>query len=87
MLYQLPNGLTIEMSTSDYLSMSDAELDSLMGYSNISKGINDPMYGSATRNPGAIDPEDPTYSEYYIQDVPDEEKLRDRDYDIDRDDE
>ena len=87
MLYQLPNGLTVEMSTSDYLSLSDAELDSLMGYSNISKGINDPMYGSATRTKGTVDGEDPNYSEYYIQDVPSDEKLKDRDYDIDRDDE
>ena len=83
MLYQLPNGTTIEISTSDYFALSDEELLSLQAFPNIAQGIQDPMHGSALRGPQKYDDIDPTYSEYDIQDVPLEERRKDQDYEGD----
>ena len=51
MLYQLPDGRTVEISVYDYLELSDEELKGLMGYQNIGVVITNPMYGSAIRKP------------------------------------
>jgi hypothetical protein len=45
MLYQLPNGKTIEMSTEKYLDMSDDELKYLEAY-NQGDSIDNPFFGS-----------------------------------------
>jgi hypothetical protein len=87
MLYQLKNGNTINISTSDFLSMTEAELDALEGMPQLGQGIQDPMHGSAIRGTIRHDDVDPTYSEYNIQDVPLEERLRDQDVDRAYDDE
>jgi len=82
MLYQLPDGRTIEMSVSDFLSLSDEELQSLQGYQNIGKVINNPMYGSATKSLGRQVP-DKLISEQDIPDISPEDKFNDQDYTID----
>jgi hypothetical protein len=80
MLYQLPDGRTIELSLNDFLSFSDEELKSLVGY-NYGEVLNNPLYGSAITKPGRTSTEDePDYSKCDIPDVPSEEKFKDQDY-------
>jgi hypothetical protein len=45
MLYQLPNGKVIEMSTEQYFEMSDEELDYLVAY-NYGEVLENPWFGS-----------------------------------------
>jgi hypothetical protein len=45
MLYQLPNGKVIEMSTEQYFDMSDEELDYLVAY-NYGEVLENPWFGS-----------------------------------------
>ena len=45
MLYQLPNGRVIEMSTEQYFAMSDEELEYLIAY-NSGDLLEDPWFGS-----------------------------------------
>jgi len=45
MLYQLPNGRAIEISTEQYLEMSDEELEYLIAY-NYGDVVEDPWFGS-----------------------------------------
>lgn len=45
MLYQLPNGKVIEISTEQYFEMSDEELEYLIAY-NYGDVIEDPWFGS-----------------------------------------
>lgn len=79
MLYQLPNGKTVEISIEDYLALTDEELNGLVGY-DCGVGINNPHYGSAITKPGKEEPDDEIYSDQEIQDVPSEEKFKDQDY-------
>lgn len=79
MLYQLPDGRTVEISIYDYLAFSDEELQGLIG-SNYGAEINNPQYGSIITKPGRPDPDDDIYRDYDIPDVPEEERFRDQDY-------
>lgn len=45
MLYQLPNGKVIEISTEQYFEMSDEELEYLIAY-NYGDVMEDPWFGS-----------------------------------------
>jgi len=45
MLYQLPNGKVIEISTEQYVEMSDEELEYLIAY-NYGDALEDPWFGS-----------------------------------------
>ncbi len=45
MLYQLPTGKVIEISTEQYLEMSDEELEYLIAY-NYGDTLEDPWFGS-----------------------------------------
>lgn len=45
MIYQLPNGKVIEISTEQYLEMSDEELEYLIAY-NYGDVMEDPWFGS-----------------------------------------
>jgi hypothetical protein len=45
MLYQLPNGKVIEMSTEQYFDMSDEELEYLVAY-NYGEVLENPWFGS-----------------------------------------
>lgn len=84
MLYQLPDGRTIEMSLADYLDFTPAELKSLVGC-NYGEILNNPLYGSAINKPGRAkaSDEDVDYSSCEIPDVPQNEKFEDQDYSID----
>ena len=80
MLYQLPDGRTVEISIYDYLSFSDEELKNLVG-ENCGLEINNPKYGSIITKPGRPEPDDVDhYKEIDIFEVPDEEKFDDQDY-------
>jgi len=82
MLYQLPDGRTVEMSLNDYLDFTDDELKALVGQ-NYGVEINNPLYGSGTKNKTRpkkqIDSEEP-FQKKEIPDVSSEEKLNDQDY-------
>lgn len=83
MLYQLPDGRTIEISLSDYLELSDEELQSLVGY-DIGKVINNPYYGSVINKLGGKnDSDEKMSSEKELPEVTSEEKLKDQDYSTD----
>jgi hypothetical protein len=45
MLYQLPNGRVIEISTEQYFEMTDEELEYLIAY-NYGDNLEDPWFGS-----------------------------------------
>lgn len=81
MLYQLQDGRTIEISMHEYLSCTDEELRQLIG-TNYGMEINNPQYGSIITKPGRAvkDEEVEDYSNMDIQDVPHDEKFKDRDY-------
>lgn len=80
MLYQLPDGRTVELSIYDYLSLSDEELRNLVG-THYGSEINNPSYGSIITKPGRPEPDDVDhYREKDIQDVSDDEKFDDQDY-------
>ncbi len=53
MLYQLPDGRTIEISLDDYLKLSDQELKDLVGL-NYGMAINNPLYGSYITKPSKV---------------------------------
>ena len=81
MIYQLPNGKTIEISVEQYLDMSDEELNQLNAYP-LGESIENPWFGSVLSKlpPPDVDPE-----EIFIEDLTDislEEKLTDPDIDI-----
>ena len=81
MLYQLPDGRTVEISVHDYLEFSDAELASLIGYGNIGDMINNPQYGSAITKSIKADPDsEPDITEQDINDIPSDVKRNDQDY-------
>ena len=49
MLYQLPNGKVIEISTEQYIEMSDEELEYLIAY-NYGDNLENPWFGSVLSN-------------------------------------
>jgi len=81
MLYQLPDGRTVEISINDYLDFTDEELKALVGYDYIGEEINNPQYGSAIRKPGRrVLPDDPSdYDKIPLNHIPIEHKLNDQD--------
>lgn len=77
MLYQLTNGKVVEISIEDYLSMSDADFQNLIGY-NQGDYTNNPWYNSALNDEQDEDEEESLIKE--LDDVSDLEKLLDQDY-------
>lgn len=76
MLYQLPNGKVIEISTEQYIEMSDEELEYLIAY-NYGDVLEDPWFGSVLSKQSKdveILPD--------LIDIPEEEKLMNPDLDI-----
>ena len=65
MLYNLPNGKTIEITVNQFLEMTDEDLEYLIAF-NHGNEINNPFFGSVLENEDKID--DPTF----IPDLPDE---------------
>ena len=80
MIYQLPNGNSIEISVEQYLNMSDAELDYLNA-NNSGDYIENPWFGSVLSK-HAPEPVDDDYAIKDLTSISDEEKLVDPDIDI-----
>lgn len=77
MLYQLPNGKVIEISTEQYLELSDEELEYLIAY-NYGDNLDDPWFGSVlSKRP----PDDDSEPEFL--DLSEQDKLQDLDFDPD----
>jgi hypothetical protein len=78
MLYQLPNGRVIELSTEQYLEMSDEELEYLIAH-NYGEMVDNPWFGSVIHKgtPVQDDIED-TFPE--LTDIPEIDKLTDPDF-------
>lgn len=63
MLYQLPNGKVIEISTEQYFEMTDEELQYLIAY-NYGDTLEDPWFGSVIqKNSFAVDEDDDDFLE------------------------
>jgi hypothetical protein len=85
MLYQLPNGRTIEMSVEQYLDMTDDDFAYLIAH-NFGDELEDPWFGSVLTKPGSIDPIiEPTITD--LTQISDKEKLEYPDLDIEIDSE
>lgn len=81
MLYQLPTGKTIEISTEQYLEMTDEDFEYLIAY-NYGDSLENPWFGSViTKNP----PPDIIIEEITpeLTDMSQDEKLLDLDLDKD----
>mgnify|MGYP000721562668 CR=1 FL=1 len=83
MLYQLPDGRVIELSTEQYFDLTDEELRSLIS-TNYGENIDNPFFGSVLQKPGAmvlddIEEWDELIEEIDLElpDIPLEEKLKD----------
>lgn len=75
MLYQLPTGKVIEISTEQYLEMSDEELEYLIAY-NYGDNLEDPWFGSVLNkkdNSSAVD--DTIDASPDLTDIPHTDKL------------
>ena len=70
MIYQLPNGKCVEMSTEQYFKMSDEDFQFLIA-SNAGEEINDPFSGSVLRS-GILDKNLPI-EELSLDDLTEEE--------------
>lgn len=87
MLYQLPTGKVIEISTEQYLEMSDEELEYLIAY-NYGESLEDPWFGSVLkkreiRSSAPISDDTPEEIVPDLIDIPVEEKFKDLDIDND----
>ncbi len=83
MLYQLPDGRVIELSTEQYFDLTDEELRSLIS-TNYGENIDNPFFGSVLQKPGAMVLDDIEEWDELIEkidlelpDIPLEEKLKD----------
>lgn len=81
MLYQLPNGKVIEISTEQYFEMSDEEFEYLIAY-NYGDLIEDPWFGSVLNKQSSITKEDVPDIIPDLTDIPISEKLHDPDLDF-----
>jgi hypothetical protein len=79
MLYQLPNGKVIEISTEQYLEMSDEELEYLIAY-NYGEVMEDPWFGSVLSKKKSHSPDLPDTNDDLIE-TPEQDKLSDLDVD------
>ena len=80
MLYQLPNGKVIEISTEQYCELTDEELEYLIAY-NYGDVQENPWFGSVLIKSPPLDVIDEITPE--VLDVTQEEKLKDLDLDKD----
>jgi hypothetical protein len=79
MIYQLPNGKCIEISTEQFIEMSDEELEYLIAY-NYGDVVENPWHGSILNRPSSV--VDDEYILPDITDIPEIDKLLDLDADI-----
>lgn len=76
MLYQLPNGKVIEISTEQFVEMSDEELEYLIAY-NYGDVLENPWFGSILSKQSSSDIEKSSD----LIDIPEDEKFMDPDID------
>jgi hypothetical protein len=86
MLYQLPNGKVIEISTEQYLEMSDEELEYLIAY-NYGEVLENPWFGSVLSKKDKSSSVDPIDAIEDLIDIPEETKLSDPDLDFEPEEE
>jgi hypothetical protein len=79
MIYQLPNGKCIEISTEQFIEMSDEELEYLIAY-NYGDVVENPWHGSILNRPSSVI--DDEYILPDLTDIPEIDKLMDLDADI-----
>jgi len=84
MLYQLPNGRVIEMSTEQYFEMSDEELEYLVAY-NYGDLLENPWFGSVLSKQPKQTPEDDIVEIRDISEIPSIERLSDLDVEFEED--
>jgi hypothetical protein len=84
MFYQLPNGKVIEISTEQYLDMSDEELEYLIAY-NYGDVLENPWHGSVLNGRVIEDSEDLDIIPD-LTNVADQQKLTDLDVDFNSED-
>lgn len=83
MLYQLPNGKVIEMTTEQFVELSDEELEYLIAF-NYGDSLEDPWFGSIlTKGPGGFNVVDIDEVIPDLTDLSCDEKLLDLDLDKD----
>ena len=84
MLYQLPNGKVIEISTEQFVEMTDEELEYLIAY-NYGEVQENPWFGSILNKQVEIDIPNDILPD--LTDIPDDDKFNceDIDYDISED--
>jgi len=75
LLYQLPNGKVIEISTEQFIEMTDEELEYLIAY-NYGDVMENPWYGSILNK---MDMEEEIENLPDIIDIPEEDKMTDLD--------
>jgi len=80
MLFQLPNGKVIEISTEQFVEMSDEELEYLIAY-NYGDAVEDPWFGSVLIKAAPIEIDDIVIPE--LPDIPNTDKFSDLDLDKD----
>lgn len=80
MLYQLPNGKVIEISTEQFIEMSDEELEYLIAY-NYGEIMEDPWFGSVLSKKDKA-PSDPVEPATDLTDIPEDQKISDLDIDF-----
>ena len=81
MLYQLPNGKVIEISTEQFVEMSDEELEYLIAY-NYGDVVEDPWFGSVLLKAPPIELLDDIIIPE-LPDIPNTDKFSDLDLDRD----
>jgi hypothetical protein len=81
MFYQLPNGRVIEISTEQFIEMSDEELEYLIAY-NYGDIIENPWHGSILTKHTAKDLDDIPEIFSELTDIPEIQKLMDLDSEL-----
>ena len=86
MLYQLPNGKVIEISTEQFIDMTDEELEYLIAY-NYGEVQENPWFGSILSKSAPLDEIIEVTND--LTEIPDIDKINylDIDYEIENDDE
>lgn len=85
MIYQLPNGKVIEISTEQYFEMSDEEFEYLVAY-NYGEIVENPWFGSVISK-SDNSKEDITENVPDLTDIPLSERLVNPDLDMQREEE
>lgn len=85
MFYQLPNGKVIEISTEQFIEMSDEELEYLIAY-NYGEHMENPWYGSVLNKQSDVDLDETIEITPDLTNVPEIDKFTDLDVDYKEED-